>query len=367
MNIQNQRNALQPPALNGPGRLRPGEHLYRAAIVAARHDTTKQHASAALAAEKMYAADPVTPRLLLRGEALPATLANSEWAGAIAANVVGDFVESLAPASAGARLIGAGMRLSLDNLATISLPRRNGLPDGNDLWVAESAPIPAKRFVLTANTLGPTRKMASICVMSREVVSRSSGPAVIRQLLAEDMQASLDTSLFSTAAATDARPAGLLNGVTPLTAATGGGSTAMLSDLENLAGAIADNGGSGVIFIASPRQATATTLRINSNADIQVWPCRALVAGAVVAIAPEAFCSAFGPIPDITASRQTLVSINSTPTQVSTAGTPNTVGAPLMSSWQTSSVVLKIVLDCAWALRASNQVACVNNVTWGAQ
>ena len=69
----------------------------------------------------------------------------------------------------------------------------------------------------------------------------------VSTLLREDVAASLDASMFSDTAA-GTQPAGILNGVTPITAATAASTNPlepMLTDLQNLAGEITDAGGSG--------------------------------------------------------------------------------------------------------------------------
>ena len=79
----------------------------------------------------------------------------------------------------------------------------------------------------------------------------------------------------------------------------------MLEDLEKLAGAVLDAGGISVVYIASPKQAAATGLRLLT--DQTVWPCPALAAGTVVAVEPSAFVSAFGVEPRISASIETAI------------------------------------------------------------
>jgi hypothetical protein len=77
--------------------------------------------------------------------------------------------------------------------------------------------------------LDPSRKLAAIAVATRE--TGSNGEAVIGQLLREDTARKLDASLFSNVAGDATRPLGILAGVSPLTAATGGGNVAMKTDL----------------------------------------------------------------------------------------------------------------------------------------
>jgi hypothetical protein len=57
---------------------------------------------------------------------------------------------------------------------------------------------------LAASTLGPTRKLLSSVVLSRELAEASDAENVFGQLLREDISVSLDFSLLSTAAASSA-------------------------------------------------------------------------------------------------------------------------------------------------------------------
>ena len=368
MSTSAQRTAHSQSPLNGPGRIRPATHMYRAAYAAVKAAAKPfGNETAAQMAEKIYPGDPVTPRLLLRGVTTPATIASATWAGAVAAEVPIDFVSSLAPESAAALLISAGVRLSLEGIYEVALPRRNGVPTGDGvLWTAEGVPLPVKGFTIATGLLGPVRKMGSIVAITRELAEHSTAEAVIQTLLQEDAAASLDASMFSNTAASASRPAGLLNGVTPITATSGGGATAMTADLLALVGAISDAGGGSPIFIGSPKMALAASLVSNSNPDIVVWPSRALTGGTIIAIEPRAFASAFGPEPDITASTEPAFHMDdAAPAPIAVTGTPNTVSAPVRSMYQTDCVALKMILRAAWTMRAPGMVQYITGATWG--
>jgi hypothetical protein len=60
-------------------------------------------------------------------------------AAALAVQAVGDFIASLAPLSAGARLLEAAPRVSLDGINSIALPARSGAIDPTKVpWVAHA-------------------------------------------------------------------------------------------------------------------------------------------------------------------------------------------------------------------------------------
>jgi hypothetical protein len=171
-------------------------------------------------AKKMWG-DGAVVDLILRAAVVPSS---TSTASQLAGSAVAAFVESLAPISAGARLIEAAPRVDLTGIASITVPARAGAIASDDvLWVVEGEPIPVARLNLTnAATLTP-KKLAAQCVITRERAVYSTSESVIARMLRESAAVALDASLFSTAAATTARPAGILNGVAPLTATTGGG------------------------------------------------------------------------------------------------------------------------------------------------
>jgi hypothetical protein len=82
--------------------------------------------------------------------------------------------------------------------------------------------------------------MAVISAFSEEIAewSTPSIEALVRQTMADDTSGLLDQRLLDNVAGSATRPPGLLNGVTPLTATTGGGFAALSADLSALAEAI---------------------------------------------------------------------------------------------------------------------------------
>jgi hypothetical protein len=284
----------------------------------------------------------------------------------LATAAVGDFVSSLAPLSAGANLLNAAERASLDGINTILYPRRSGAINPAAAWIGEGSPIPVAQFVLSNVQLGPTRKLAVDVVMTRETAEHGSGEAAFTALLREDASAKLDASLFSNTAATTAQPAGILDGVSPLSAATAG-ADAMDTDLSALAAAIG-TATAGLAFVAHPAQAYAIKLLRRGStfpADVPVWPTLGVTEGTVIALDPRAFVSAFGPEPEITVPRDATVHLDdATPLPISTAGSPNTVAAPVRSLFQTDCIGVRMLLRATWAWRQAGAVAWMQNTNW---
>jgi hypothetical protein len=296
----------------------------------------------------------------------PATTTGSGWADKLAPTVVSDFMASLVPLSAGARLLEAAPRVSLDGVGSILFPRRSGAISATAVpWVTEGDPAPVLQFVLDAATLDSAKKLIAIVVMTRELMEHSSANVVMRRLLAENVAAALDASLFSNVASSTSRPAGILNGVTALTAATAGAG-AMATDLSALAKALAPVT-TGLVFVAHPAQAAMINLnRGVTYPNVEVWPTLGVAAGTVIALDPAAFVSAFGPEPEISASTETLLHMESTtPLPFATGAQGSGVLAtPARSMFQVDAVALKIKLRASWAWRTAGAVAWVASTNW---
>ena len=115
------RRPIVPEDLRTP----PGRALTRAAFAIARnacHDEGN-FPGAATIAERTWPHDRQVLGIL-RAASAPATTGSSSWAGNLAPTLVADFVGSLAPESAAARLIAAGMRVDLTGAMQINVPHR---------------------------------------------------------------------------------------------------------------------------------------------------------------------------------------------------------------------------------------------------
>jgi hypothetical protein len=338
-------------------------HIERAAFAAARYTLSQSQIGVENFARGLWPDDRVTPSLVARGAVSPTSPAS---ASSLAPQIVADFMQALVPQSAGAKLIAAALRLSLAGVNSATIPHRSGLPDPNLVWVAPGAPFPFKQYTLAATVLGPTCKLVLGVTLTRELVEHANGQDIIGTLLREDAAMSLDASLFSTATASATRPAGLLNGLSALTGTAGGGAAAFAADLKALGGDLARAGSSAdIVFIMAPEQALSASLMPATINPPTIWSSLTLVPGSVIAIEPRAFMSAFGTDPRILASTEATVHMeDTTALAIGTAGTPNTVAAPVTSLFQTDLVAIKMLLDAAWTMRASGMVAYLTGATW---
>jgi hypothetical protein len=186
----------------------------------------------------------------------------------------------------------------------------------------------------------------------------------MRDALSRAAALGLDAALFSSSAATTDQPAGLLNGVTPVTASSASVlMDAMLSDLSALAGSVARVAGtSGIVFVAAPEQAVAIAVGAPTF-QFPVLATSTLPKGTAICVASNAIVSASDPLPTIEAGREIAWHRESgTPAEIVSGS--GTVASPVMSSFQTDVVGLRLRLPLSWAVRAPAAVAFTQNVIW---
>jgi hypothetical protein len=331
-------------------------------FVAAAFVAKVKNTSIEKAASRLFPGDEVTLHLV-RAATPGATTTAAGWAAELAATAVGDFLASLAPESAAARLMAAGATVPFDGHHVLSFPGRSGAV-GTAPFVGEGGAMPVVQRNLTGVTISP-KKMALISAFTRELAERSAIQAVVETLLREDSAASLDAAIFSTTAASTIRPAGIFNGLTPIVATAGGGQEALLADIKNLLTPVVAAGGSArVFFFVNPVRATTMAMRTAPGFPHTIIPTNGLAADTVAAIDPGAFVSGFGPTPEIDVSQHAVLHLDdASPAQIGTVGTPNVVAAPARSLFQTDSLGVRLILDCAWAMRAP-AIGYLTGATW---
>ena len=151
----------------------------------------------------------------------------------LAQTIYADFMALLMPNERLSAARQLGLALSFGRAGRIIIPTRSRTPTIAGSFVGEGQPIPVRQGAFTSQTLTP-KKMAVITVWTREIDEHSI-PAIeglLRQAVQEDTAVALDSILLDTNPATTVRPAGLFNGITPITAATGGGFTALVADIK---------------------------------------------------------------------------------------------------------------------------------------
>jgi hypothetical protein len=331
------------------------KHMWRAAAVKVRSFIEGKPAS--LISKQLYPYDEITPAIL-RAATNPAKLTTPAWAGSLAAASVSSAVQETVSTSVIGRLMQAGgLSIDLGTFASVVVPGRATTPADAGLWLAEGEGIPARQYHLLGPTLQP-HKLAVIVTFSREMSEASNIEDILRALIIEAAGPAIDAAILSTAAASPQRSAGLLNGLTPLVAATGAPSfDNCAEDLGKLLGDLASrNGGAHVFFAASASQAMAIRFFGAGQDTFPVSGSAVLPAGTVIAIEPSSFAST---IIEPEFEVGTMATIH----QDDTA--PNITGAAasVKSMWQTDAIALKMTLWADWCMRAPH-VAFMNNVNW---
>ena len=311
---------------------------------------------------KRFPSDRDTAAILTRAAVTPATTTGAGWADTLIQTAVRIFLAHTAPLSAAATLIGLGIQAALEGISTAKHPVRVGNPTAIP-WTSESGAIPVAARQMGMVSIVPAKKVALLCALTEEMAKRADGESVVAQLLREDAAWTLDASYFATTAGSSATHQGLLNDVTALTASTAGGAAAMTQDLAALAAAVSRNGSGQVVFIMATERAAVLPI-LAPNMKVTVLPSPALPANRVIAVDPLALLHATDTSPDISVGRDATLHMSDSPTQISAAGSPNAVAAPVVSMYQTASIALRVILSMAWAKRRADAVAYVDDVDW---
>jgi hypothetical protein len=118
-------------------------------------------------------------------------------------------------------------------------------------------------------------------------------------------------------------------------------------------------------FFPGPDDRIGSVRQLLTDAGIAPIPSVNVPAGRLIMIDAADFATAAGDQPEFEASEQAVIHAEDTsPAQISAAGTPNTVAAPVISMFQTASIALRMLLDVTWAMRRTGMVQWVDDVDW---
>jgi hypothetical protein len=338
-------------------RIRPVDYLFRSAVCHLR----LENRTLAAAARELYPGDKITSIVLQeRAASTAAMVGTTNWAGILAQQVVSDLLQAIVSLSAGAALLRSAQQISFDRRQTIRLPSRLVDAAYAGTWLAEGAPIPIFQFPISAGVSLSPKKLAVVCVFTREMLEQSNIEEFVRSLLSESAALSIDKALFSTAADDGVTPGGILAGLEPITAASDSNKTDnMTNDLGSLVQQLADNGGGAEpMFIAAPAQAIAMKTLVGPKFDAEIRASMALAAGTVVCVEPRSVVATINAAPiEFSTQETSLVQMADNPVDV-------VAGSPTKSLYQTDSTALKLTLKGVdWKLRAAH-CAFVENVNW---
>ncbi len=301
----------------------------------------------------------------------------SGWASELVQTVYGEFLDALMPMSFYAQLRNKGIRLSFDGYGTVSIPSRTagGAAGG---FVAEGAPIRVGRITTAATTM-TAKKMGVIVAFSRELAKRST-PAIeglVRQSIIEDTAVTLDQLMIDNVAASTARPAGLLNGVSATATGAGGGDyEAVIADFKALlAPFISANAADGITVLMNPSQGLALSMMPGGDGRMDNWfaPIAQRVsiiesgnvpAGRLIAIRTSDLATAMGDAPEFDISEQATLHLEDTTPLEIVSGTGPTTADPVRSLFQTATIGVRMLMDVSWSMRRAGMVRWVDGTSW---
>jgi hypothetical protein len=292
--------------------------------------------------------------LIMRAATAPALTTVPGWAMELAQiKVVTDGLAALGAASAGAQLMQRGLVLTFDGAGIISVPGFVASA-ANGGFVAEGQPIPVRQLQAAPAQLLP-HKLASIGVLTREMMESSNAEQLIGNTLIQSAGLALDAVLFDSVTGNAVRPSGLRNGISALTPSSATDAHgAFLEDMATLMGATSAVGGPGpYALITSPGRAAALSIAfIREIANLVVLASPA-VGNDIIVVALPALVSA-GDNPEIETSTASTLHMNDAPLVLVNGGSP---ASPQRSMFQTESVALKMRWPLTWVLRDPRGVA----------
>lgn len=301
----------------------------------------------------------------------------SGWASEIVQTAYADFLQALIPFSVYPTLRDRGIRLSFDGNGSVSIPSRSagGAAGG---FVAEGSPIRVGRITTAARTMTP-KKLGVIVPFSRELAKRSTPAieALVRQAILEDTGVVLDTALLDATAASTARPAGLLNGVSAEAVGSGGSDyEAVLADFATLlAPFYAANAADNITVLMNPAQGLKLALMPGPDGVIGSFmtPLRARLsfiestnvpAGRLIAIRASDLATALGDAPEFDVSEEATIHMDDSAPLEIVSGTGPTTADPVRSLWQTATVGVRMLMDASWLMRRDGMVRWINGTSW---
>jgi hypothetical protein len=294
-----------------------------------------------------------------------AAMSQTDTSGFPAYNPVTAY-RSIAPDSAALALFDLGMKVDLSGVTSVRIPTVAGLPV-LPIFIGEGQPGPAVQWTFGATVVGPAKKILLLSAVSGELENATPGNAstVIGRVLADRSNRGIDATALDAQPADDVRPAGLLHGVTPITAAAAG-ADAMAADLAALIGAIGDAGvdPSDAVIVCGPREATVIKTKVGPRFDNPILMTLGLPAKTVAAFAPSGIASGYQGQPVVETGREMVLHMEDTaPADISAAGTPPVVAVPTKSMFQSDLISIRVRAHAAWAA-APGAAQVISNVSW---
>lgn len=361
-------------------KIEPADYCFRAAAAGLRAFASQVPVDRVL--RDNYGSDEAT-QIITRAAVNPAMTTVTGYAAELVQTGFGAFMDRLIANSIYAPLSAAGTRYDLGRNGSLKIPYRATTPLASGAWVGEGAPKPVRRIGLATVELKP-HKISCITTYTEEMAN-SSVPAIeqiLRKAMADDTQASLDGYLIDAVAEGATRPAGLLVGVTPITASAAATSLEkIVADINALIAPMeAAGAGGNVVLLMNPAQARRIGMVQTTTGDFafgnateaatkfgvsRIISSTTIAAGRVIAVDADWFATATGDLPRFNVSDQaTIHEEDTTPLAIGTVGSPATVAAPARNLWQTDSIGIRLSLYVTWAMVRSGMVQTIASVGW---
>lgn len=316
--------------------------------------------------------------VMCRADQTIGTTSVSGWASEIVQTAYADFLQALQPFSVYPALRSRGIGLSFDGVGTVSIPSRTAGGAGGG-FVAEGSPIRVGRITTAATTM-TAKKLGVIVPFSRELAKRSTPTieALVRQAILEDTAAILDAAILDATAASTARPAGLLNGVSAAATGYGGGDyQAVINDFKTLlAPFYAANAADNITVLMNPAQGLALSMMAGPGPSGELGWASALTerlniiestnctANRLIAIRNSDFATALGDAPEFDVSETATVHMEDTTPLEIVSGTGPTTADPVRSLWQTATIGVRMLMDISWKMRRTGMVQWIDTTSW---
>lgn len=313
--------------------------------------------------------------VVTKADATIATTTTSGWASQLVNTAMADLLELLSPFSVYPGLSARGIKVTFNNSqGSITIPSIStdaALAGG---FVLEGDPIPVGRFTTASTTMAP-HKFGIITTMSKEAAKYTT-PAlegVLRRSILRRTAITLDGLLLDATAGSTTRPAGLLNGVSALSAFGGGDYTAVINDINTLMAPFdTANAGRNMVLIMHPAQARKLAMMPGPDgtfgwsdrfmSQFTVLVSTSATAARIIAIDAEDFATATGDTPEFDVSEQATLHMSDAPGEIVSAA--GSVSDPIRSMFQTNSLALRMVLPLTWKMRRSGMIQYIDSVSW---
>jgi hypothetical protein len=272
------------------------------------------------------------------------------------------LIGGLGPASVASQLMARAINLTYGDRHNVLVVPGIVPSSGNAGFVLQGAPIPVRAYTTDVVAI-ELKKFATIIPLTREVITSSAAEAMTRAVVTESLALALDSAMLDTTVASALRPAGLRAQVNAITAASTG-VDAMKTDLAVLADAVTSVGGLDLVYIADPKSAVKLLFGVGPQFQFPILSSGGLSAGTLICIAVPALCVTIDPQPEISASAQATVQMDTAPQAGGLVDSGGSVGASIRSFYQTDVIGIRFITNISWCLRASNAISWVTGVNW---